>query len=348
MPSHIGLELPFGPSAGLVKVTQEFGEGVRDPSDDHGKIDQTHPLDQYLNYAIDFGLASGTAVLGQGHGTVVASRMTVANGTEGPPDGVGNFITVAYDNGAGGVFYATYMHLDQGAVPTTVDLGQTFAHSGSTGTLDNHGVAHPHLHVTYGVSLVTYVSNGDLAAGDTKAQSTIVMANGSVAANPDGAPVFFTANVVTPANFVESHNGLLHDGDLVRSDNVAPSSEVAATVEAFDQSVAAHAAFNMNGWFFADDPNASDHVQDWVVFDANAASTSGHISVPGGWILQNGQWVAFAGGQVPAGQVILLTQDEMNHSQFISGTSGAHDPIYVATYDGHLFSNWSLFTVTSI
>jgi murein DD-endopeptidase MepM/ murein hydrolase activator NlpD len=336
--SHIGVELPFSRSLGYVRVTQDFGEGVTHPTgNDHGKIDARFTADRYFYYAVDFALPVGSDVLAQGHGRVISSRMTVDNGSN-TSDGMGNYITVEYDGGGGAHFYATYLHLSRGSVPSTVTLGQTFAHSGNTGTIDSNGVSHAHLHVTYGLSYVDYNSS----------TSSVRMADGSLAGNPQGAPVFFTATDIRPANFVESRNGFLHDGDEVRSDNVNPGSEVNPVVIASNQYVQANHYDDMNGWFFASDANPGDSIEYWLIYDGNPGSHSGHFVVHGqGLILHSGRWETFGGGEVPAGELVLLTGAQMAAAQFLAGDRGQQDPLYVLTWDGHRWGDWHQFWVTS-
>ena len=197
------IALPFSKQFGSVLVTQEFGEGVsnRAGGNDHGAIDPKFPADEYLYYAIDFGLRVGTPVQAHGQGVIIDSRITVERATNGPSDHFGNYVTVQYDDGAGGYYYATYMHLDKSyvaAVGTSVVPGQLIAFSGDTGTIDAQGKSHQHLHVTYGNEKVLY-------------HSEVTMADGSLAANPNGPPIAF------------QQYGMLRDGHFVIGNNIGLS-----------------------------------------------------------------------------------------------------------------------------
>jgi hypothetical protein len=217
------LKLPFSAQLGPIKISQEFGEGYFYPNgnpnpgaspgaNDHGKNDSQHPADAYLYYAIDFAIPAASAVLSEGNGVVIESRSSIQEDTVGAPDGFGNYVTIKYDNGVGGYFYATYMHLNGVAELSSnvkVTPGQIIGYSGDTGgdiTTNTHVGAH--LHVTYGDSLVSYDSGGDAASSDPQYNQhhIVTMANGSLAANGSTAPVTFNV-------------GSLHDGQAITSDN---------------------------------------------------------------------------------------------------------------------------------
>jgi hypothetical protein len=329
MGSHIGLELPFRSATGRVKITQGFSNG------DHGAGPSTS-WDKYFYYAVDFAVVAGTPVVGQGSGTVIASRMTASTGSFGPPDGLGNYITVEYDDGVGNHFYATYMHLNPSSVPKYVLLGQVFAYSGNTGASTG-----PHLHVTYGATKISLDSASDQHAGLPQTTSHVTMADGSLAHNPHGAPVFFTS--------ATSDRGFLLATHLYQSDNGAPNSEFAATVRAFDQNAGKGQWSEMNGWFFASDPNPADRISYWLLYDSNASQTSGHFWAPSGWISAGGTWRSWSGGEVPANTIVLVTTASMAQSQFVGGTKGgSQDALYVQAWDGHQYSGWKEFVVTTL
>jgi hypothetical protein len=229
------LKLPFSAQLGPIKVSQEFGEGYFYPNgnpnpgaspgaNDHGKIDSLHTADAYLYYAIDFAIPAGSAVLSEGTGVVVESRSSIQEDTVGAPDGFGNYVTIKYDNGAGGYFYATYMHLNgvsELSANTRVTPGQVIGYSGDTGgdiTTNTHVPAH--LHVTYGDASVPYNSDGDSASSDPQYNQhhVITMADGSLAANGSTAPVTFNV-------------GSLQDGRIVTSDNDFGTSVPSATTQ---------------------------------------------------------------------------------------------------------------------
>jgi hypothetical protein len=195
MPTPYAIALPFGPATTDVTVTQGFGDGTRIAADDHGATRSA--ADLLLFYAVDFAGPHGQsfAVLGQGEGKVVDSRMTLDPGALGPSDGFGNFITVAYNEPDGGTLYATYMHLAKTSVPTTIHQGVQFATSGDTGRITG-----PHLHVTYGVASSLY---------DINEPQPITIADGSEKMN-SGPPVAFEI-------------GTLFDTETIaRGDNTVP------------------------------------------------------------------------------------------------------------------------------
>jgi len=200
------IPLPFGQDAtdnGVLgsTITQDFGEGVREPIDltgsdgdlgstnDHGKIDPNHFIDRYFYYAIDFGLDVGTKVLAEGSGHVVGtSQNDVVDNTLGPSPYLGNYITISYDDG----IFATYIHLEDGSIPQAlldtpsaqVSVGQEIGDVGLTGATGGH-----HLHVTYGAQLVTTTSG-------------VTMADGSLAGNPLGVPVAFKTGQLSDGTVV--------------------------------------------------------------------------------------------------------------------------------------------------
>lgn len=187
MPNYV--ELPF--AAGFkTYVSQAYGEG------DHGKLgDKLHPLDPYLNYALDFHAPLNTPVYAQGIGKVIDRRDGNSDGVTSN-SGLGNYVTIQYYDAAGHqTFVATYAHLEKGTelAGTTVNVGTLIGKSGASG-----GVYDPHLHVTYGLGTVPY--NG------------MTLADGSKALNGNTPPVWF----------VESADGNLHDYVPLVGDNGHP------------------------------------------------------------------------------------------------------------------------------
>lgn len=210
-PPHI--VLPFGKQYGAIKVTQDFGEGAREPTDlndgtpnDHGNTKSKTDIDLY--YSVDFALVVGTPVLAQGKGHVVDFSFNVPDAltqidpitgkvtvlitlqTEGLHN-FGNYITIQYDDG----YVATYMHLQQNSIPdilrhinADVTLGDPIAKVGLTGATGG-----PHLHVTYGEI------TDDL-------YTDVLVANGSKAANPKGPPVNFNVGPLLDDHYYISDN----------------------------------------------------------------------------------------------------------------------------------------------
>jgi hypothetical protein len=217
------IELPFSNSYTNININQGYGDG------DHGN-GALNTIDKYLYYSVDYNLYNAP-VLAQGKGTVVQVRSNISEGSNGPGDGIGNFITIHYVYD-GYDYFATYMHLDPDNVlppmtngrPTEVRPGQILGYSGDTGTIysDNPGVlpprSHFHLHVTYGHSLIP------------PSVINLKLTDGSLAAN-NGNPVIFLAggnstlidHKVTGDNDGQIHD-LSHDAPLSTSGSTAISS----------------------------------------------------------------------------------------------------------------------------
>jgi len=98
-------------------------------------------------YAYDFGMQTGSAVVATASGVVVSVEEGVSNDRplKGSWSG-GNFVTIQHSNG----LYSGYAHLDQWGVLVEVgdivSQGQLIARSGNSGTYN------PHLHFQVGES----------------------------------------------------------------------------------------------------------------------------------------------------------------------------------------------------
>ncbi|MGB5571821.1 MAG: M23 family metallopeptidase [Thermoanaerobaculia bacterium] len=103
-------------------------------------------------YAYDFGMRSGSAVVAAGGGVVYALEEGESNDKAVKGSwSTGNYVTIQHPNG----FYSGYAHLDQWGVLVEVGdfvtQGQLIARSGNSGTYN------PHLHFQVGAPSVKSV-----------------------------------------------------------------------------------------------------------------------------------------------------------------------------------------------
>lgn len=189
----VSTSLPISLASGPVLVTQGFGGG-------------SHKNGTVFYHALDIAVPKGTPILAEARGKIVALRETVpdgasASGSANDPSigsgGVGNYVTVLYDNGV----YASYLHLQHnGVVP---QLGATVAAGTILGFVGNTGQrTGTHLHVQYGTKLTSVQGN--------------TIADGS---NANTAPVVFnTATGIVQPGIVSDKTCDLHLNKTLSAD----------------------------------------------------------------------------------------------------------------------------------
>jgi len=180
----ITIQAPFNSNGQEIPVTQEPG----------ATLSHTGPL--YTSW--DFALPYGWEILSVAYGIVVDIRETVPDG--GPnawpnsdndnnplnddlslgSGGIGNLVTIQHTVN-NEIFYATYMHLQEGSVPIaigdTVHTGQLLGLAGNTGTR-----AGTHFHFQVGSSTIKYGATnygGWNSTSDNSALQTIANATDS-------------------------------------------------------------------------------------------------------------------------------------------------------------------------
>jgi hypothetical protein len=269
----------------------------------------------------------GVSVLAQGAGTVVAYGDAIGANASGN-HGLGNFITIQYDG-----FVATYAHLEAWTIPSAlkgtnavVTAGSVIGVSGASGVTGVTAGTGYHLHVTYGVATTWYQG--------------LLIADGSLGANPAGAPVRFLAS--------PTDGGFVFEGESISAgDNSHPTSNVAPVIDGLHSETAgANAVNNTTDWFYAGDLNGNA-VGWWSVYDGNSSSGSGYFTVTSAYKENIFGVMEQFSGAVPAGVSILVPTSAIAGLKFVGGSSGYVDNVSIAAGDGALWSAWLNVAVTS-
>lgn len=182
----------------------------------------------FQQFAVDFDMSFGEAVLAMAPGSVVSvrdsvtdSKYTATQGTSDPSRGagdLGNYITIQHDDGT----YATYFHLKKDSIPfevgNRVEAGQRIANVGRTGVRTGD-----HLHVHFGSTLNP---SGQVADGrNDKASSSYFIELGDI-------KVTATSTGVTSQNtLISTNRSILRDQDIGSSEEAVAALALSDTAE---------------------------------------------------------------------------------------------------------------------